>query len=58
MRKLKFAVFGAGFWARYQINGWKELKEADLVAIYNRTRLKAEKLAHEFKIPRIYDNPR
>ncbi|OGK22153.1 oxidoreductase [Candidatus Roizmanbacteria bacterium RIFCSPHIGHO2_01_FULL_39_8] len=57
MRKVKFAVFGAGFWAKYQIVGWKELKEAELVAIYNRTRSKAEKLAREFKIPRIYDNP-
>ena len=41
---LRFAVFGAGFWARYQLGAWRELAGAECVAIYNRTRVKAETL--------------
>ena len=47
MTKLRFAAFGAGFWAHYQLAAWKELKGVECVAVYNRTRAKAEKLAHK-----------
>ncbi len=57
MDRSRFAVFGAGFWARYQLAGWRELPEAECVAIYNRTRTKAEALAREFGIPAVYDDP-
>jgi hypothetical protein len=30
-------MFGAGFWAQFQLAGWKELPGATCVAIYNRT---------------------
>jgi len=50
-------MFGAGFWARYQLAGWRELAGADCVALYNRTLSKAEALAREFDVPSIYDNP-
>ncbi|GIX07330.1 MAG: oxidoreductase [Candidatus Poribacteria bacterium] len=56
-RTLRGAIFGAGFWARYQIAGWKELEGVELVALYNRTREKAERLAEEFGIPAVYDDP-
>lgn len=56
MEKLKFAVLGCGFWSKFQIGAWTELEGAELVAVYNRTRSKAEKIAEYFKIPHIYDN--
>jgi len=57
MEKLKFAVIGCGFWSRFQIGAWTEVEGAELVAVYNRTRSKAENIAEYFKVPRIYDNP-
>ncbi len=55
MKQLRFAFFGAGFWAGCQLAAWRELKGARCVAIYNRTRAKAEKLAAQFGIPAVYD---
>ena len=57
MNKLKFAVMGCGFWSKFQIGAWSELDGAELVAVYNRTASKAQKIADYFKVPRIYDNP-
>ncbi len=57
MKKLKFAVFGTGFWSFYQLSGWKELEGAEPVAFYNRTRARAEELAKKFKVDHVYDNP-
>jgi D-apiose dehydrogenase len=57
MRRLKFAMFGTGFWARYQLAGWRELPGAECVALYNRTISKAQALAQEFEISAVYDNP-
>jgi len=57
MKQAQFAVLGCGFWSQFQIEGWKQLKEAKLVALYNRTRSKAEKLARKFDVPQVYDSP-
>lgn len=57
MTKLKFAFFGASFWAHYQLAAWKELAGAECVAICNRTRARGEKLAREFGVPAVYDDP-
>jgi predicted dehydrogenase len=57
MTKLKFALFGAGFWSRYQLAGWYETGGAECVAIYNRTLPKAQALAERFNIARVYDDP-
>jgi D-apiose dehydrogenase len=54
MRELRFAVLGTGFWARYQLAAWLELKDPRCVAVYNRTPAKAEKLAQEFGVPSVY----
>lgn len=56
MTKLKFAVLGCGFWSKFQIGAWSELEGAELVAVYNRTRSKAEAIADYFKVPKVYDN--
>ena len=57
MSELRFAAFGAGFWARFQLAGWREIGGTTCVAIYNRTRSKAEALAREFDISAVYDDP-
>jgi D-apiose dehydrogenase len=57
MSKLKFAVLGCGFWSKFQLGAWSEIPEVNLVALYNRTRSKAEKLAEMFHAPHIYDDP-
>jgi predicted dehydrogenase len=49
-------MIGAGFWARYQLAGWLEAGGAQCVALFNRTRAKAEALAREFGIPAVYDD--
>lgn len=55
-KKLRFAVIGTGFWANYQIPAWMELEGIELVALYNRTKSKAEIMAHQFHVPHVYDN--
>ena len=57
MKKLKFALIGAGFWSRYQLHGWKELQGVECVALCDQTRTKAEALAAQVGIPRVYANP-
>ncbi len=32
---LRFAILGTGFWARYQLAGWRELAGVECVALYN-----------------------
>jgi D-apiose dehydrogenase len=56
MKNLRFAVIGTGFWANYQIPAWMELEGIELVALYNRTKSKAETLAHKFNVPHVYDS--
>ncbi len=57
MSDLKFAVMGTGFWANYQIPAWFEVGGVQLVAVYNRTVSKAEKVADKFNVPRVYGDP-
>ncbi len=54
MPELRFAILGTGFWARYQLAAWLELKGPRCVALYNRTPAKAEQLAREFGVPSVY----
>jgi D-apiose dehydrogenase len=57
---LRFAIFGAGFWSRFQLAAWQELEGAECIAIYNRTRAKAEDLAARAvaggPAPTVYDD--
>ena len=54
MADLRFAMFGAHFWARFQLAAWCEFQGVKCVALYNRTVSKAEKLAREFGVPAVY----
>ena len=56
MKPFRFAIFGAGFWARCQLAAWYEVGGVECVAIYNRSRPRAESLAREFGISAVYDN--
>jgi predicted dehydrogenase len=56
MSGLRFAAIGAGFWSTYQLAGWYEVGGAQCVAVWNRTRAKAEQLARRFNIPNVYDD--
>lgn len=56
-RDFRFAVFGAGFWARFQIAGWQEVQGAKCVAIYDQIASRAEHVAKTFGIPRVYSDP-
>ncbi len=57
MSALRFAILGTGFWARYQLAGWRELPGARCVAVWNRTRAKAQALADAFGVASVYDTP-
>lgn len=59
MTKLRFALFGTGFWAAYQLAGWMQTGEVECVALYNRTKAKALALAEAFGISAasVYDDP-
>lgn len=57
MAPLRFEVFGAGFWTRCQLEGWREAGGAECAAIFNRTPARAEALARAFSIPAIYGDP-
>ncbi len=56
MNELHLAVIGAGFWARYQLAAWQELKTVRCVAVCDRVRAKAEALAGELGVPAAYDD--
>ncbi len=57
MSELRFGLIGAGFWAPFHMAGWGEVDGAKCVAVFNRTRAKAEALASDFEIDRVYDDP-
>jgi predicted dehydrogenase len=57
MAALKFAVMGTGFWSNYQIPAWFEVDGVELVAVYNRTVSKAQKVAERFDVPKVYGDP-
>jgi D-apiose dehydrogenase len=57
MKPLRFAIFGTGFWSQFQLAAWRELRGVECVALYNRTRAKAEVLGRKFGITGIYDDP-
>src|SRR5262245_51014446 len=54
MAPLRFAVAGAGFWAHYQLAAWKEVPGVECVAVCDRDRSKAEKLAAARGVPKAY----
>lgn len=56
MRNLRFAVVGCGFWAPFQIAGWLEVGGVELVATCDKNRVKAEAIANQFGVLKVYDD--
>jgi len=56
MKTTKIAVFGCGFWSTFQIGGWLELPNVEIVALYNRTLSRAQERAKEFNIKYFYND--
>lgn len=56
MKSQRFAIFGAGFWARCQLAAWREVGGVECVAIYNRSRGRAEAFSRELDVPAVYDD--
>jgi predicted dehydrogenase len=57
MKRLRYAAFGTGYWSTLQIPAWNEVGGVELVALYNRTVAKAEKMAEKYGNPRVYSDP-
>jgi D-apiose dehydrogenase len=58
MTRLRLGVIGAGFWARSQLAGWRELPGVECVAVCDVDRSRAQALADTFGVPRVYDDGR
>ena len=55
--KLRCAIIGTGFWANYQIAAWLEIPRVQIVALYNRTKNKAEAINEKFGLnATVYDD--
>jgi len=55
--KLRCAIIGTGFWANYQIAAWLEIPGVQIVALYNRTKIKAEAVNEKFGLnATVYDD--
>ncbi|HML48823.1 MAG TPA: Gfo/Idh/MocA family oxidoreductase [Clostridia bacterium] len=52
---LKIAVFGCGYWAAFQVAAW-QAQGARVVALWNRTKARAEAFAQRWNIPRVFDS--
>lgn len=54
---LRGAIFGTGYWSTLELPAWQELVGLEIVAAYNRTVSKAERIAEQFNIPSVYSDP-
>jgi len=57
MAKKRIAVFGCGFWSQFQIGGWRELPEAEIVVLCDVVAAKAAESARQFGIEHYSDDP-
>jgi predicted dehydrogenase len=48
------ALIGCGHVSGYHLTAWSRIEGADIVAVSNRTRERAERRAAEFKVPAVY----
>jgi predicted dehydrogenase len=52
---MRVAIAGAGFFSRFQIEGWKAIRGVEVVGIANRHLERAEELARRYGIARVFD---
>jgi len=56
MQPLRVAIAGAGFFSRFQIEGWKAIAGVEMVGIANRHADKADAAAHRYGIARAFES--
>ena len=56
MNKLKGVVVGAGYFSQFHLEAWQRLPQVDLAAICDLNSQAAQQSAHEFGIPKSYDD--
>ena len=54
--KLRVGMIGAGSWASQHLKAWNANEHAEIVGISNRTEKRAEALAEEYGIPRVFSD--
>lgn len=54
---MRIGIVGAGFWTRFQIAGWLELPDVEITSIANRTVERAKRLADQFGVRSVYQDP-
>jgi D-apiose dehydrogenase len=59
MGDLRVGIFGTGFWSNFQIPAWFEVGGVKITALYNRTLVKAERVAEKFHLfdAHVYSDP-
>jgi len=53
VKPIRFALFGAGFWSRFQLAAWRELPGTECVAVCDPVPANARSLA----VPAVYQDP-
>ena len=56
-RKLRMAVFGTGWWSKFQVPAWLHTGGVEIAGLYNRTVSKAQAAAALYGNPPVYDDP-
>lgn len=51
----RIAIIGCGYWSRFQLAGWHELKGVEIAAVCDRNTDSAKEMAKVFRVPRLYD---
>jgi predicted dehydrogenase len=57
METLRIAIFGCGFWSRYQIPAWLELPDVECIAVCDVDSSKTKLISDRFGIPNRFVNP-
>ena len=52
--RLRGVALGAGYFAPYQYEAWNRIPEVDIVAMYNRSEVKAAPILATYGVPRYY----
>jgi predicted dehydrogenase len=58
MHTYRGALIGCGYVSGFHLTAWSQIADAEIVAVSNRTRDKAERRAAEFHIPAVYSEYR
>jgi predicted dehydrogenase len=50
-KRFRIAIAGAGYFSQFQLDGWRNMADAEMVGICNRDEAKARRMAGEYGIP-------